>query len=160
MRSNKKRAYKRPSSEDESVYTAHGTASFGEFFSPPHEAIVPTERTNSVVSTCAFIFGKGTKVGCVFTIVAVFLLPQPYFASIVKMHPTLFYRPFIIRYSVGVSIVQGFVFNKMELEGVVMLVFIIVSVLLLIIPSIMISRQPQSSAALSFSVSYKNDYGL
>ena len=63
-------------------------------------------------------------------------------------------------YSVGVSIVQGFVFNKMELEGVVMLVFIIVSVLLLIIPSIMISRQPQSSAALSFSVSYKNDYGL
>ena len=63
-------------------------------------------------------------------------------------------------YLVGVSIVQGFVFNKMELEGVVMLVFIIVSVLLLIIPSIMISRQPQSSAALSFSVSYKNDYGL
>ena len=48
----------------------------------------------------------------------------------------------------------------MELEGVVMLVFIIVSVLLLIIPSIMISRQPQSSAALSFSVSDKNDYGL
>ena len=52
-----KKAYERPSSEDESVYTAHGTASFGEFFSPPHEAIVPTERTNSVVSTCAFIFG-------------------------------------------------------------------------------------------------------
>ena len=73
--------------------------------------------------------------------------------TIVKTRPTLFYRRFIIRYSVGVSIVQGFVFNKMELEGVVMLVFIIVSVLLLIIPSIMISRQPQSSAALSFSVS-------
>ena len=63
-------------------------------------------------------------------------------------------------YSVGVSIVQGFVFNKMELEGVVMLVFIIVSVLLLIIPSIMISRQPQSSATLSFSVSYRKDYGI
>lgn len=61
---------------------------------------------------------------------------------------------------VGVSIVQGFVFNKMELEGVGMLVFIIVSVLLLIIPSIMISRQPQSSAALSFSVSDKIDYGI
>ena len=58
------------------------------------------------------------------------------------------------------SIVQGFVFNKMELEGVTMLVFIIVSVLLLIIPSIMISRQPQSSATLSFSVSYKIDYGV
>ena len=38
-----------------------------------------------------------------------------------------------------------------------MLVFIIVSVLLLIITSIMISRQPQSSATLSFSVSYQND---
>ena len=57
MKSNKK-AYKRPSSEDESVYTAHGSASFGEFFSPPHEAIVPTERTSSVVSTSAFLFGE------------------------------------------------------------------------------------------------------
>ena len=68
------KVYKRPSSEDESVYTAHGTASFGEFFSPPDEAIVPTERTNSVVSTCAFIFGKCSKVECVFTIVAVSIL--------------------------------------------------------------------------------------
>ena len=58
------------------------------------------------------------------------------------------------------SIVQGFVFNKMDLEGIVMLVFIIVSVLLLFISAIMIARQPQSSTALTFSVSYTIDYGL
>ena len=81
---------------------------------------------------------------------------------IFQQHPSPTLKQFFCDrlYSVGVSIVQGFVFNKMELEGVVMLVFIIVSVLLLIIPSIMISRQPQSSAALSFSVSYTNDYGI
>ena len=49
---------KRPTAEDEAVYTDYGSAGLKEYFSPPKESTVPTERTNSVVSSSAAIFGK------------------------------------------------------------------------------------------------------
>lgn len=49
---------KRPTADDEAVYTDYGSAGLKEYFSPPKESTVPTERTNSVVSSSAAIFGE------------------------------------------------------------------------------------------------------
>jgi len=99
----------RPTADDEAVYTDYGSAGLKEYFSPPKESTVPTERTNSVVSSSAAIF-------------------------------------------VFICIVQGFVMNKVQLDDTTQLMVLIPTTVLLLVLAFCISRQPQSSAELAFSV--------
>ena len=80
---------KRPTADDEAVYTDYGSAGLKEYFSPPKESTVPTERTNSVVSSSAAIFGEKT-----------------------------FYVLIRNNISVFICIVQGFVMNKVQLDDI------------------------------------------
>ena len=116
---------KRPTADDEAVYTDYGSAGLKEYFSPPKESTVPTERTNSVVSSSAAIFGEIT------------------FYDLIRNNILVF-----------ICIVQGFVMNKVQLDDTTQLMVLIPTTVLLLVLAYCISRQPQSTAELAFSVSH------
>ena len=75
-------------------------------------------------------------------------LRRPFLVSI------LFVNLILNIFLVLICIVQGFVMNKVQLDDTTQLMVLIPTTVLLLVLAYCISRQPQSSAELAFSVSH------